>query len=165
MNVAALQKHLRDLAEFLAAAEAGKPVVTELTAVHDALAPFKDEKLPAFVTFLRQAHEYWTTGVLTPKAKARKASPKNSKPPAPTIDDVRAKVAVLYETAPTASDEQINEVFGPLVGTFGLEDLKLIATAAHVEGKVTSLRAKQKVVDEIRRAITDRRGVAQRSVQ
>lgn len=165
MNVAALQKHLRDLADFLAAAEAGKTAVTELTAVHDALAPFKDEKLLAFVEFLRVAHEYRTTGVFTPKAKATRARAQRLQAAAPNLDEVKAKVASLYEKAAAATDDQIDEVFAPLAKNVGLDDLKAIAATVRVEGKVASLRAKQKVVDEMRRAITDRRGMAQRSVQ
>jgi hypothetical protein len=165
VNVAALQKHLRDLAEFLAAAGGGKAVTDGLNAIHEGLSPFAGERLEAFAAFLRQAEEYRRTGVL-PVGKGKKADA-SAQPTAigPAGEEVKRRVAALFGQARTATDEQIEAALAPLAKQFQLADLKAIADAADVGGKVVGLRAKDKVVGEIRRAIVDRRSMAQRSGQ
>lgn len=165
MNVAALQKHLRDLAEFLESSDAGKTVVKGVKAISDGLSPFAAETVEAFAEFLKQAEEYRRTGVL-PLGKAKKAAATAKAVVAPpALDEVKGKVAALYGQAPTATDPQISALLDPLEKQFKLPDLQAIAEVVGVGGTASKLRTKGKVIEEIRRAIVERRGMAQRSEQ
>lgn len=164
MNVAVLQKHLRDLAAFLADAEAGKSVVKDLTAIHDALTPFAAEELGKFADFLKLAEEYKRTGVLTPKGGKGKGGAATE--PVVPAETLHRQLRDLYDRASTATDPQIDAALKPLEHKdVKLPALKQLAQAVEAEGRVKSLRAKDKAIAAIRQAIIDRRAMAQRGQQ
>jgi hypothetical protein len=171
MNVAALQRHLSDLTEFLSQAGATSKVLDGLKAVHAGLEPFAEYEFNDFATFLKHADEYKRAGVIPiqpSKKKSGSTAPKAPKPKAQTItlDESRMRVRTLYEMASTGevSRQRLDEEFAPFLARGGLtlDDLKLVAAEADSAGTVRGLKTKPKVVDAIKQAILKRSGNVER---
>lgn len=158
MTVADLKQHLSDLAKFLDAT-GGTRVAKDLAAAADGLAPFADRTIADFAKLLALAHEYHTTGKLTPPPKAPRAAkaPKVKADPA----EVAAAVRGIYDRAGDLS-LTMDEIDASLAPLAGLTKPGLLVVCDRME--LAGMKAKK--VDDIRAAmrqkILDRRSSAQR---
>lgn len=168
MNVAALQKHLADLAGFLAQADAGKKIVDDLLAVQRELEPFAEYKFADFAAFLKLASEiadeFRRTGQVPVPPK--KTSTRAPKAPKLSVEDARSRVRALYEQAPRPdfSLEHLERELAEL-NALSVPNLKEVAAEANAAGRAKSARAKKDVVGAIRAAILDRHGTIERVEQ
>src|SRR5947209_4831665 len=92
MIVGDLQTLLKAATHFAEAAEISSTARTKLAGVCDALASFQSMEISAFATLLRQAEDYYRTGVLPVATNAAKRSPR--KPP-PTAEESAQQVEHL----------------------------------------------------------------------
>jgi len=158
VTVADLKQHLADLARFLEAS-GGAKVAKDLATAADGLTPFAGQSLAEFARLLALAHEYHTTGKLTPPPKP----PRAAKPTKAKVDPAEAAAAVrqLYDRAGdlALTMEQIDADLGRLSG---LNKNGLLAVCERMG--LAGMKAKE--VDAIRAAvrqkILDRRSAAQR---
>jgi hypothetical protein len=158
MTVADLKQHLTDLAKLLDAA-GGRQVAKDFALMAEGLTPFAGQSLAEFTRLLALAHEYRTTGKLTPPPKAARAAKLAKAKTDPAA--VAAALRALYDRAgdPALPLEQINAELGQLAG---LTKPGLLIVAERME--LAGLKAKK--VDDIKAAIRqkvlDRRSSAQR---
>ena len=101
MNVADLQRFIGDLARLLAATES-KKTAAELERVVEGLDPFKAFTIADFAGFLPRAETYHRTGVLPVVPSKKPPTPRAPKPPKIGLDELRAEVKRVYETAGSA---------------------------------------------------------------
>jgi hypothetical protein len=169
VNVAALQKHLADLAGFLAQADAGKKIVDDLHAVQRELEPFAQYKFADFAAFLKLASEiageFSRTGQV-PVPPPKKTSARVPKAPKLSVEDARSRVRALYEQAPQPdfSLEHLERELAEL-NALSVPNLKEVAAEANAAGRAKSARAKKDVIGAIRAAILDRHGTIERVEQ
>lgn len=159
MTVGTLQKHLRDLAGFLATT-GGKKVAEDLTAVADGLSLFADQQFGEFAAFLKTADEYRRTGVLPVKA-----SP-SSKPKAESalLPAARSSLGELYAQARTLTADQIRSGVDAATKKLKAPELKQLAEVVEIGSRVNKLTM-PKIVEAILKAVMDRKDMADRSDQ
>jgi hypothetical protein len=169
VNVAALQKHLADLAGFLAQADANKAVLNGLFAVQQGLQPFAEYKFEDFAAFLKLASEiadeFRRTGQV-PVPPPKKTSTRAPKAPKLSVEDARSRVRALYEQAPRPdfSLEHLERELAEL-NALSVPNLKEVAAEANAAGRAKSARAKKDIIGTIRTAILDRHGTIERVEQ
>ena len=163
MKVAELQQHLADLARFLDSAGVKKEIVTDLQAIRDGMAPFRNLPLKGFAEFLLRAEAYRSGGeVPTKKAGGKTASAKSAtKAPAPDVQALAQAVKQLYDqaTAPATTEESIDAV---LVRLQPVDKKGLLTVAEGIELKGISAKTKPAILAAIRQRIVDRKGSFQR---
>src|SRR5262249_40909748 len=145
MNVANLQQHLANLAK-LFDASGGKSVAKDLDALATALTPFAAQSPAEFTRFLALAHEYHTTGKLSPPPKAPRKAAANPARAAP--GEVAATIRSLYDRAGDLSltMEQIDTELAKMNG-LTKDGLLKVCEAMELAGM------KSKKVPDIRAAI------------
>lgn len=163
MNVAAVQKHLSDLTEFLRSAGATAPILNGLTAVRDGLAPFAEYKVEQFAAFLKLVDEYRRAGVEPDKVPRRSTgATRRSSTPAPSAEEVKARIDRLYRDIlnPNLAAETIDQEL-QLLDKLKKADLQAVANAVGIGGKVQKLK-NDLMAAAIKQAIKDRRGMFHR---
>ena len=163
MNVASVQRHLRELSALVADAGANRKSVGELAAVADALEPFRDRTVGELADLLRRMAEP-AGGELPESAPARPrgARPASSSGPVVPSTEAVQRLSELYKTAlsPDLTPERMTEELKLLDG---LKKDDLLRVAA-VMGTQDAL--KRRTVPDIRKAlekaIRDRRGMYRR---
>ncbi len=166
MNVAALQKHLNDVAALAAAAGASLKVSDELFACAQALTPFADRPIADLAAFLARAKEFSDDDRPVPMPPSMKVkAPRPPKAPAaskvakPTSAEIIERLYRLYESiAHTGLDEDsiqkelalVGELKGAAVDT-AAERMNVLAAVKKAKG----VEAKKAL---IRDAILERRG-------
>jgi hypothetical protein len=158
VTVANLKQHLNDLARFLEAT-GGNKVAKDLAAAADGLAPFADKSVADFSKLLALAHEYHTTGKLSPPPKATRA-PRATKVKLDAAE-VAADIRSLYDRAGNLSDtmEQIDAEVARLTG---LQKAGLLVVCERMEMAGMKNKKLDDVRAAIRQKILDRRSSAQR---
>ncbi len=159
MNVAELQKYLRDLSDFVEGA-GGKRVADDIRAAADAFRPFAGRTVRQFADFLAKAEEYDRTGQLAaPPAPARKKAVKVNP------EEVADRVKKLYDRVldPTVSSEEVEQTLQPL-DALTKDGLLTVALAL---GLPPGLKSKTKPVltEVIRSTVRDRRDMHRRMDQ
>ncbi len=122
MNVADLQQHLRDLADFLGRAGGGK-AVADLKAMADGLAPFAAESVKELSDFLPLAAEYRRTGIVPGKKPKGGGGATTQKTPKPDADAVATAVKDVYERAirrdPSLTQDEATAMLAQMDGLTG----------------------------------------------
>jgi hypothetical protein len=161
VKVADLQQHLADLTRLLESSGA-KVVATDLAAIRDGLAPFRELPLKEFAGFLVRAEAYsrGEVPVAAPKgtrgAPKAKAAPKIKPPPA-DANAVCAEIKEMYERAanPTVSAEQIEAACGR---ARGLSKQAVLTIAEEIGLKGFKSKSKDAILNAIRQRIFGRKG-------
>jgi len=174
VNVAALLRHLSDLADFLSGMKGCTSTIADLRAVRDGLAPFADQPFADFAAFLRLADEYKRTGQIpiaatkTPRAKKQTEPkpPKAAKVPKLSRDAAQLLVRTLYEQAAKPgflTDEQLDAELAKL-STTNVTDIRKAAAEADAGGRVKKMNVPEAIA-EIKRAILGRKATNDRVEQ
>jgi hypothetical protein len=161
VRVADLQQHLADLTRLLESSGA-KVVATDLAAIRDGLAPFRDLPLKEFAGFLARAEAYsrGEVPVAAPKgARDTRKPAAGAKLKAPTLDAnaVCVEIRDLYERAasPAVSAEHIEVACGR-AGNLSKPGVLAIAEAVGLKGLKS--KTKDAILDAIRQRIFGRKG-------
>lgn len=153
MQVADLQKYVRNQAEFLVHGNA-KTLANDFTRLADGLTPFAALTIGQLADFLAQAENYARTGVLpTTSIPARKkASPVNS---AEKIRAAAQLVSSLYERAldPDLTYAAISQE----IQTLNKLTLKELVEVAREVGISQALKTKKIALEQLTRKITERK--------
>jgi hypothetical protein len=166
MDVAALQKHLSDLAGFVRDAGANATVGNQITAAAEALAPFRGYKIDQFAAFLKIAEEYHRAGVTPDKVPAKRGTGgagKGKAPAGPTAAEVIDRVATFYQTAgdPSVTAAQVEQELTSL-GKLKKAEMLQLAARIGVEGLAKAQKSNPAILDVLRKAVRDRKGMRDR---
>lgn len=161
MKVSDLSQHLADLKRMLEVAGAKGMVITDLQAIAQGLAPFRDHSLADFAKFLVRA-EAFSRGEVPVIEPKKAAAPKRTIEPTPDTAKLAHKAKDLYLHAYEASVtvEMVEDLIAK-AGKLGKDDL--ITVAAATEMKVTKSASKPKILEQLKRRILDRKGSYQRA--
>jgi hypothetical protein len=152
MNVAVLQRYLRDLSGFVQQAGGSAAVVKDLDAIQGGLAAFATYPLKDFAGFLQWAEEHHRNGTLpvTAKPPAPKSAKGKSAPKLPPEEVARRAVGLRDRiTSPDVSAEEIDQVLAEIRKLTG-PGLKTVAAALGVEEAVKPTKVK---LDEKKRIV------------
>jgi hypothetical protein len=166
MNVADLRQHLADLSKLLASS-AAKGVASDLTAISDGLAPFRELPLKEFAAFLVRAEAFSRGEVpITPVKKPRSgASGSSTKMQAADSPDVAALVLEVSDLYGRAADPSVtHDAIDSFVKRLSqLNKTGVQAVAQAIELKVPKSKSAKDIISAIHQRIVARKGSTQRA--
>ncbi len=152
MRVEQLQQFIRALVPPLREAGASATVVRQLEEAADALAPFHEQPLATFTSFLQRAEEYDRTGILPIAAKPAPRKPAKPKTPAITPETALDLIHSIQQRAPgdDFSYADIDQALKPLDK---LKAPELVAVANQFG--LTSPKNKKQALEAITKKLKD----------